>query len=240
LITRGAITVLFGLCVWQLLILLFHFPPYILPGPLLVLQSFVQNFDLILVNALPTIIETLSGLCLGVILGILLASLMQLWPPIGFWLLPLLILSQAIPTFTFAPILVLWFGYGMFSKIVTIAIMLFFPVASSFYDGLKRTPAEWLDLAKTMNGKKLKIFLHLQLPAALPNVASGLRIATVLAPLGAIVSEWVGASKGLGFLMLNANARLEIALMFACVITIMILSLSLYGLVNGVLKRVVW
>ena len=115
--------------------------------------------------------------------------------------------------------------------------MLFFPVASSLGDGVKRTPQLWLDFAKTMNGKKMPILWHLQLPSAFPQFASGIRIATVLAPLGAIVSEWVGASKGLGFLMLNANARLDIALLFACLIVITIWSLVLFGVVNALLRR---
>jgi putative hydroxymethylpyrimidine transport system permease protein len=128
----------------------------------------------------------------------------------------------------------------MTSKIVTAMIMIFFPIASSFFDGLKQTHQDWVDLAKTMNAKKWRFFWYIRIPAALPNLASGLRVATVAAPIGAIIGEWVGASQGLGFLMLNANARMQIDLMFACLVTLILFSLTLYFLVDkslGCLKK---
>ncbi len=224
------------LLLWQAIVLVFNFPSYILPSPWQVFQSFKNNFGLIMSNTGPTVIETLSGLLLGIFLGSLLAIIMYLLPTLGYWLLPLMVISQAIPTFAIAPVLVLWFGYGMLSKIATITLMLFFPVASALYYGLKQTPSDWLDQAKVMHGQKSKVLWHLQLPGAKPYFANGLRVAAVLAPIGAIVSEWIGASKGLGFLMLNANARLAIDLMFACVVVIMVLAMALYGLVNSLVK----
>ncbi len=234
---RRSLLIIVGLILlWQVIVLLFNFPSYILPSPWQVFESFKNNFGLILSNTIPTVIETFSGLLLGIFLGSLLAIIMYLIPSIGYWLLPLMVISQAVPTFAVAPILVLWFGYGMLSKIATITLMLFFPVASALYYGLKQTSSDWLDLAKVMHGKKSKVLWHLQLPGAKPYFANGVRVAVVLAPIGAIVSEWIGASKGLGFLMLNANARLAIDLMFACVIVIMVLAMALYGLVNLLLK----
>ena len=214
----------------------FALPPYILPTPLAVFKIGYLRADLIAHEAIPTIIETLLGLFFGTLLGCIAALVMAYFRPLNLWLLPILIISQAVPTFVIAPLLVLWFGYGMSSKIVTTIIMIFFPIASSFFDGLRRTEPGWLDLAKTMQAKKWRVFWHIRIPAALPSLASGLRVATALAPIGAIVGEWVGASRGLGFLMLNANARMQIDLMFAALFTIVLFSLLLYFCVDKFLK----
>lgn len=240
MIIRGSILIIVLILGWQITVILLQLPPYLLPSPWLVLQSFFKNYSLIFINTIPTVVEIITGLILGVLLGACLAIVMSVIAWLGFWLLPLMIISQAIPTFAIAPILVLWFGYGVVSKIITITLMLFFPVASALYYGLQQTPEDWLDLAKTMNAKRNQILWHLKLPAARSHFANGIRIATVLAPIGAIVSEWVGAGKGLGFLMLNANARLQIDLMFACLVTIIGVSLLLYMFVNWLLPQTNW
>ena len=114
--------------------------------------------------------------------------------------------------------------------------MLFFPVTSAFFDGLRRTNPGWLDIANTMNGSRWRILWHIRVPAALPALASGLRVATAISPIGAVVGEWVGSSRGLGFLMLNANARMEISMMFAALFTIILMSLLLYFSVDKLLR----
>ncbi len=227
------------IAIWQMVISIFNLPPYILPTPLSVLFSLQNHFTLILHETGITIAETCLGLLLGVLLGTLAALLMASFKSIGFWILPILVISQAIPTFAIAPLFVIWFGYGMTSKIATAIIMIFFPVASSFLDGLNRSHPGWLDLAKTMNAKKWRLFWYIRIPAALPSLASGVRVATVAAPIGAVVGEWVGASQGLGFLMLNANARMQIDLMFAGLWVLIIFSLGLYFLVDKSLKRLI-
>lgn len=226
------------LLIWHIIVRVFHFPAYILPEPMAVFISFANNIALILSNTWPTVLETLLGLALGIGCGCVLALVMHLVPGLGAWLIPSMIISQAIPTFAIAPILVLWFGYGLMSKVITITLMLFFPVASALYYGLQRIPAQLLDLSKVMNAKRHLSLWHLQLPAARASLQNGIRIATVLAPMGAIISEWIGASQGLGFLMLNENARLEIDLMFACLIAIILFSLALYALMTLVLSKV--
>jgi putative hydroxymethylpyrimidine transport system permease protein len=236
LMTRGLIVVLSLFLMWQLLVMIFQLPPFILPTPWLVLKTGYLRFDLILQESWPTIIETLFGLSLGIFLGCIAALSMAFFRPFTWWLLPVLVISQAIPTFAIAPLFVIWFGYGMTSKIATTILMLFFPVTSAFFDGLRRTEPGWLDLAKTMNASKWRIFWHIRIPAALPNLATGIRVATVVAPIGAVVGEWVGASKGLGFLMLNANARMQIDLMFAALFVIVLFSLTLYFFVDQILK----
>lgn len=224
------------LLLWQAIVMLFDLPPYILPTPLEVSRIGAQQFHLIYQQSLVTFFEIILGFCLGILFGSTAAILMGFFRPVSWWLFPILIITQAMPTFAIAPLLVIWFGYGIASKIIMIILMIFFPVTSAFYDGLKRTNPDWIELATIMNAKKWQVFRQIRIPAALPSLASGIRLAAVAAPIGAIVGEWVGASKGLGYLMLNANARMQIDLMFATMFVIIIFSLVLYYTVNKLLK----
>lgn len=225
---------------WQSTIIVTQVPSYILPSPYEVLVALNQQKHTILVHLLPTFTEIMLGFVLGIFFGAFTGILIAFYRPLHLWFLPLLIISQAIPTFAIAPLLVIWLGFGLQSKIVTTILMIFFPIVSSFYDGLRQTHQGWLDLAKTMQGKKWRTFWYIRIPAALPQLASGIRIAAVAAPIGAIVGEWVGSSQGLGYLMLNANARMQIDVMFAVLIVIIVLSLALYFIVDKLLRALVW
>lgn len=239
LFLRGLLVLLIIVLLWQGIIFIFKLPRYILPTPISVLSTLFHHLGFIMHETKITAIETLLGLLLGIVFGSIAALVMASFKSFSVWVLPILVISQAIPTFAIAPLLVIWFGYGMTSKIATAVIMIFFPITSSFYDGLKQTEAGLVDLAKTMNAKKWRFFWYIRIPAALPNLASGLRVATVAAPIGAIVGEWVGASQGLGFLMLNANARMQIDLMFAGLFALIIFSLILYFMMDKSLKWLV-
>jgi len=161
---------------------------------------------------------------------------MAYWQPLRLWFMPVLVVSQAIPVFAIAPIFVIWFGYGITAKIAITTLMLFFPVTSAFYDGLRQTNKGWLDFAKVIQASRFRTLIFIKIPAALPALASGIRVAAVIAPIGAVVGEWVGSSRGLGFLMLNANARMQIDLMFAALFTIMTMALLLYFSVDKLLR----
>lgn len=224
------------LLLWQGLVDYWQIPDYLLPSPWQILQTFIEEWRLIAREAIPTLYETLLGLVLGVSFGCLAGILVAFFQPARRLILPLLIVSQAIPTFVIAPLLVIWLGFGAASKIATTMLMIFFPITSAFYDGLRTTPVEWLHLAKTMNASSWRIFWHIRIPAALPKLAAGIRISAVVAPIGAIVGEWVGSSAGLGYLMLNANARMQIDLMFASLIVIIILALTLYFSIDKLLR----
>jgi putative hydroxymethylpyrimidine transport system permease protein len=134
-------------------------------------------------------------------------------------------------------LLVLWFGYGLASKVAMAILIIYFPITAALFDGLRRTEPGWLDLARTMGATRLRTLLRVRLPAALPAFGSGLRVATAVAPIGAVVGEWVGSSAGLGYLMLHANARLQIEVMFAALIVLMAMALALYLTVDRLLVR---
>ena len=227
-----------GLAVlWQIVVMATGVPPYILPGPWLVATTFVGEFGFIFGHALTTIAEILLGLAIGCALGMSSALLIARYAPLKRWMLPVMVMSQAVPVFALAPLLVLWFGYGMASKVVMAVLIIYFPVTAAFYDGLRRAESGWLDLARTMGASPGAELRHLRLPAALPALASGIRVATAVAPIGAVVGEWVGSSAGLGFLMLHANARMQVDLMFAALLFLALFAVLLYSIVDSGLRR---
>lgn len=234
---RACLVMILFIVIWQSIVSIFHFPIYILPPPLMVFHTFGNQCGLILTHSIPTFYEAFMGFILGALLGIIAAISLHWITTLRRFLLPFLITSQALPAFALAPLLVIWFGYGSASKIATCVLVLFFPVTSAFYDGLQRTPSNYIDLAKTMNASRWKILRHIQIPFALPHLASGLRLAAVFAPMGAMIGEWVGSAQGLGFLLLNANAQMKIDFLFAVLLFVVFLTLFFYFIVDYLLKR---
>lgn len=231
-------TLFFALC-WQGAISIFAIPHYLLPEPVAVLNEVSSQWALLFMHAKITLWEILLGLVLGFLFGLLSALLLASSRTLSAFLLPILIASQAIPVFAIAPLLVLWFGYGIASKIAMTILIIYFPVTAACYDGLRNTPKQWLELAKTMGILSRQLLFKVRLPAALPALASGLRIAVSVAPIGAIVGEWVGSSQGLGYLMLQANARIQISLMFAALFILVVIALLLYFVIDKLLHRII-
>nr|WP_243397639.1 ABC transporter permease [Avibacterium gallinarum] len=231
-------TLFFALC-WQGAISIFAIPHYLLPEPVAVLNEVSSQWALLFMHAKITLWEILLGLVLGFLFGLLSALLLASSQTLSAFLLPILIASQAIPVFAIAPLLVLWFGYGIASKIAMTILIIYFPVTAACYDGLRNTPKQWLELAQTMGISSGQLLFKVRLPAALPALASGLRIAVSVAPIGAIVGEWVGSSQGLGYLMLQANARIQISLMFAALFILVVIALLLYFVIDKLLHRII-
>lgn len=237
---RPLITLTVLLVVWWIATKTSGVPSYLLPDPKSVGLALWEQRDLLLSSTVTTLTETVVGLLIGTLLGAGCALAIVFSKAMQRWLMPLLLVSQAIPVFALAPLLVLWFGFGMASKVVMAVLVIFFPVTASFSDGLRRTDLGWLDLARTMNASPASILRHVRLPAALPAFGSGLRVATAIAPIGAVVGEWVGASSGLGYVMLNANARIETDVMFAALFVLALMAILLWVLVDRVLKRLLY
>ena len=237
---KPSFIILIILTLWQLLITLSSVPPYILPSPASVIQATISHADSIVGHAIITLIEMTSGLIIGTVLGSSSALLLSYYRPARQWLMPILVISQAIPVFAIAPILVLWLGYGMISKVAMAVLIIYFPVTAAFFDGLKNTNHGYLDLSHTMGASKSSTLIHIKIPAALPAFASGLRVATAMAPIGAIVGEWVGSSEGLGYLMLHANGRMQIDVMFAALLILGIMAIILFYTVDAGLRRLLF
>ncbi|SDH29020.1 ABC transporter permease [Roseospirillum parvum] len=236
-VVRPLVTLAGLLLLWQAAHWLNGERDYLLPGPLTTAQTAWAKAPLLLDHALITGAEILLGLLLGCLLGVVSALALAQVRTLERWLLPLLVISQAIPVFAIAPLLVLWLGYGLASKVAMATLIIYFPVTAAFLDGLRQTDPLWLDQARVMQARPWRVLLLVRLPAALPALASGLRVATAVAPIGAVVGEWVGASGGLGYLMLHANARMQIDLMFAALFTLALFAVALYWAVDRGLAR---
>jgi len=228
---------LLGLGLWQAVVWITAAPHFILPAPWRVAKAAFESRALIAEHALITATEVILGLLIGTVLGALTAIQLAASPKLARLMLPFLVFTQAVPVFALAPILTLWFGYGIASKIVMAVLIIYFPVTTSFYDGLMRVTPALLDLAKTMGASKTQIMLRIKIPHALPSLASGLKLAAVYAPIGAVIGEWVGSSQGLGYLMLLANGRAKIDLMFASLITLALLTVVLHRSISTLANR---
>jgi putative hydroxymethylpyrimidine transport system permease protein len=209
------------LFLWHILVVLTGLPAFILPSPARVGLALFGNFELIAHHASVTMAEVMIGLLLGTFLGVVTAISLALSPIARVVVRPMMVLSQALPVFALAPVLTLWLGYGLWPKIIMALLIIYFPVA------------------KVMQARPWQIMRHIRIPAAIPALASGLRLAAVYAPIGAIIGEWVGASQGLGYLMLLANGRAKIDLMFAALIVLAVLTLLLHASVDRLCSYVV-
>ncbi|WP_424973443.1 ABC transporter permease [Dinoroseobacter sp. S124A] len=228
---------LFLLALWQTVVSMTGLPSFILPGPARVWNTWWESRALIGEHALVTLTEVALGLLIGGGLGIVTALSLAISPTARVLIRPLLVFSQALPVFALAPILTLWLGYGLGSKVAMAVLIIFFPITSAFFDGLMRVPKGYLDLAQTMGASRAAILWRIQVPNALPSLGSGLKLAAVYAPIGAVIGEWVGSSQGLGYLMLLANGRAKTDLMFAAMLTLGVMSVLLYVLADRAARR---
>ena len=234
---KALLPIIFLFILWQGIVVIFDLPHYILPKPQDVFLQLITQYSLLWEHTQTTLIEIVLGIIIACFFGLGSAFTLLYFKKLEKYILPILVISQAIPVFAIAPLLVLWFGYGMASKIVMTVMIIYFPITTACYDGLKNTPKQWLDLAHTYKLTAFQTLFKVRFPASLPSLASGLKIAVCIAPIGAVIGEWVGSSKGLGYLMLHANARMQIDMMFAALFILIVLTLSLYFLTDYLTKK---
>lgn len=231
------LTVVGLLVVWELVVDLGVIPNFLLPTPVQVVQALVSDISLIVGHAATTLVETAIGLLIGVALGFAIAVLMDRFEGFYLALQPLVTISQTIPTIAIAPLLVLWFGYGLAPKVILIVITTFFPITVSLISGFRSVDPDVIDLMRTMNASRWQIFRYAKLPAAADQFFSGLRISATYAIVGAVIAEWLGGNSGLGVYMTRVRKSFSYDRMFAVIIVISALSLGLMKLVD-LLQRV--
>ena len=222
---------------WQALVAALAPPRYILPAPADVAAVLVGRWRFLGHHALVTLSEVLVGFAAGTALGVATALAVVAFPRLGRLAWPMVVVLQAFPVFVLAPLLVLWFGFGMASKVAMTTLIIFFPVASAFADGLRRVAPELVDAARLAAAGPLRVLVHVRVPLAMPALASGLRVAAPLAPLGAVIGEWVGASAGFGFVMVQANARMQTDTVFAAMAVLAAMTLALRAAVDLLAPR---
>lgn len=233
------LSLLLLLLVWQLVATFSGLPAFIIPRPLQVGARFVQAIldGTLLRNTAVTLLEILVGLALGVsiatILGYLLARSLRL----EHLLSPYIVASQSIPIVAIAPLLVIWFGPGLFSKVLICALIVFFPVLVNTVVGVRSVPEDLRDLMRSLQASRWQTLRYLELPAALPVFLGGLRIGATLSVIGAVVGEFVGANSGLGYMVNYARGLFDTALVFVAVFTLIALALILYGSVSLIEKH---
>ncbi len=238
-VVRGIVILIGVVIAWYLVVTLTGTPSFILPPPGAVAASLWNDFDLLAANAGVTIAEILLGMACGLAVGCGTALAMMASRHVRDWMLPVLVASQAVPVYALAPVLVLWFGFGIWPKVVMATLIIYFPVTAAFFDGLRNTDQGWLNLARSMGASPWKTLRFVRLPAAMPALASGIRIAAATAPIGAIVGEWVGASAGLAHVMNLSKAQAEEPRMFAALVVISALAIALYFTIDWSLRKAI-
>jgi NitT/TauT family transport system permease protein len=233
------IALLIFLAAWEGLVRLLSLPAFILPSPAQVAERFIRAISdgTLLRHTAATLLEVLVGLASGVLIATLLGYILSKSRLLENILQPFLVASQAIPTVAIAPLLVIWFGPGIFSKVLICSLIVFFPVLVNTLVGLRAVPENLRDLMCSLQASPSQTLRLLEFPAALPVLLGGLRIGATLSVIGAVVGELVGADRGLGFLINVGRGQYDTALVFVGVFTLVVLALALYGAVILLEKR---
>ncbi|AIQ44780.1 nitrate ABC transporter permease [Paenibacillus sp. FSL R7-0273] len=225
------VAVILFLGIWQAAVSLFTIDPFFLPGPGAVARASADNAASLWSHTAATLRLTLIGFPIGAGVGLIVALLLHLVPWLKRAIYPLLILSQNVPSIALAPLLVIWFGFGLMPKIMLIILVCFFPVAVAAMGGLAQSDRTMMNYMKMAGAGKWKIFTKLELPGSLPALFSGLKISATYAVMGVIVAEWIGADKGLGYYMLLQKSAYRTANLFVAIAIIVLLSLVLFAII---------
>ena len=230
------------LVVWEGFVRLFQIPLFILPTPSNVFVALYRGFasSLYIDHIWITITETLLGFVLGTSLAFLLGTVIALSRPVEYFLYPFVVMFQAMPKVALAPLIIVWFGLGLTSKVVNAALVAFFPLMVNTIVGLRSAEEDKINLMKSLAATRTQIFWMLQLPNAMPYIFAGLEIAMIFALIGAIVAEFVGAQSGLGMLIQSMNFTMDVAGQFSVLLLLSIIGLGLNWIVISVRRRVLF
>jgi ABC-type nitrate/sulfonate/bicarbonate transport system permease component len=229
-----AIALLF--IVWSLLSYSGIIPRFMLPSPLDVVRAFIEDFELLRHHAKVTLIEALLGLGIGIVLGFIVAVVMDQFKIVARAMYPMLVITQTVPTVAIAPLLVLWMGYGILPKIVLVVITTFFPITIGLLNGFASADPDAISLMKAMGANTFQRFIHIKLPSSLSSFFGALKISVSYSVVGAVISEWLGGFDGLGVYMTRLRKSYSFDKMFAVILFISLISLVLMFLVTLIQK----
>lgn len=222
--------------IWQLLVMIMKVPSYLIPTPLDIIREFQSDWQVLLMHSIVTLTETIIGLSISVVIALAIGTIMDFIPIIKKCFYPIMYITQMIPTITIAPLLVIWFGFGIKSKVLCVVLTCFFPILINFTDGIEGIDRDYLNLFKIMKASKLKTFIHLKFPMSLDKLFTGLTISSTYAFVAATVAEWLGGSAGLGVYMVRAKSSYALDKVFACTILVVAFSL-VFVVIIKVLKK---
>ena len=217
---------------WELAVRISEVPIYILPPPSAIVVEMIHYWPRLMFNGGVTLSEVLIGFCVSILVGVPLAVLITYSRVAEKAIYPLIVASQTIPKVAIAPLLMAWFGYGLTPKIVIVVLLSFFPIVINTVVGLKASSAEMLYLAQSMGATGWQTFWKFRLPQALPYIFAGLKLATVLSVIGAVVAEFIGADKGLGYVIVVAGSSFNITRQFAAIIVISAIGMIFFAVIE--------
>lgn len=220
------------LLAWQLFVVIWKVPPYLLPTPGAVAQTFIDELPTLINHGWTTVYEMLAGYALAVAVALPLAIAITSSRPFNEFVMPTMLFFQIVPKVAVAPLFLVWFGVGAMPKILVAFLISFFPIVIDAAVGLRSMSPEMGDLARSMGASRWQVFAQFRLPTSLPYLFSGLKVAATLAIAGTVVGEFVGADKGLGYLLLVTNSNMQTSLMFATIVALTIIGLVFYYLVE--------
>ena len=232
-------TLIILLLFWQLLSYLGVFETWLLPSPVMILDELINSKFFLLKHSFTTIIEIFIGLFFAIFLGVIIGILMHTYRNFEKSFLPYVIASQVIPIFALAPILIVWFGAGIVSKIIVVFLISFFPIVIGIFDGLKINSTEMENMLMTMGATKSQIFRIIKIKIALPSFFSGLKVACVSSVIGAIVAEWIGSKSGLGWIMKVSGPLFQTERVFASILLLSMIASLLFIFVKFLENKIV-
>jgi ABC-type nitrate/sulfonate/bicarbonate transport system permease component len=222
------------LAVWEVVVAVFDIKTYVLPAPASIVSKAVTDADILLPNLRVTIVEMLLGFGLAAVVGVGLGILIAGSAVFRRGVFPLVIASQTVPVIAIAPVLVIWFGYDILPRVLVTALVAFFPLTVNTVSGLRAVDPELVRLFRSLNASRLQIFRKLTFPSGLPYIFAGLKVAATLSVIGATVSEWVGADRGMGYLIITDTQQLETTRVFASIFLLSLSGIALYLIVAGI------
>ncbi|OPL09653.1 MAG: ABC transporter permease [delta proteobacterium ML8_F1] len=226
---------------WQGAVSLGWVAPYILPSPLAIVKELFASFQILLYHTAITFMEGMAGLMAATLIAFFTALAMDRYPGVKKALYPLLVISQTVPIIIIAPLIAMWFGFGIAPKIFVVILVCFFPITISLADGLSEVDSELIDLLRSMGATPFDIYTKIKLPYTLSNFFSGLKIAATYSIMGAVIGEWLGGKAGLGVYMLRARNSFALEKVFASILIIVLLSIGIFGLIKlGQKKAMPW
>ncbi len=234
---RPVFFLVFLIVLWDVTIRVFNIPPYQIPKPIDVLTTLWQEWPMLLREAWPTTLATIQGFLLSAAFGIPVAMLIAGSRTVEAYVYPLLVFSQSIPKIAIAPLFVVWFGFGMFPKVLSAFLLGFFPVVVSAVQGFKSVEPDMMDLARAMEANRLQIFRMVSLPHAMPAIFAGLKVSITLAVVGAVVGEFVGSNSGIGYVLQRSIGNFELPTMFAALVVLSLIGVILFWILD-VLERI--
>ena len=230
------------LAVWEAVVHVFEIPQYILPPPTSIFAGLKRGMEsgIYFEHIAVTLSETFMGFALGTALAFMLGTAVALSRRVEYFLYPFIVMFQAMPKVALAPLIVVWFGLGLTSKVINAALVAFFPLMVNTIVGLRSADEDRVNLLRSLAASKSQIFWMLQLPNALPYIFAGLEIAMIFALIGAIVAEFVGAERGLGMLIQSMNFNMDVAGQFGVLLILSLIGLLLNGMITGLRRRVLF